>query len=64
MRLYARLETAVWEHESALLPSRTGPERAAGIYKPAVQRKRNEADREENGKNKSHITSLPVNNKN
>ena len=64
MRLQARLLTAVWEHEPALLPSRTGPERAAGIYKPAVQRKSNEADHQENEKNTSHTTSLPVNNKN
>ena len=35
-----------------------------GIYKPAVQRKSNEADRQENDKSTSHITSLPANNKN
>ena len=60
----SRLLTAVQEHEPALLPAETGPERAVGIYKPVVHRKGNEADRQENDKSTSHISSLPVNNKN
>jgi len=37
---------------------------AAGIYKPAVQRKGNEAYHQENDTNTSHISSPPVNNRN
>jgi len=36
---------------------------AAEKYKPAIQRKGNEADRQENGKSTSHVTAaFPVNN--
>jgi len=31
-------------------------------YKPAVQRKGNEADHQENGNSTSHVTAFPVNN--
>ena len=61
VRIQASLIAAVRGHARALLFQGPSPR---GIYKPAVQRKGNEADCQENDKSTSHIASLPVNEKN
>ena len=48
--MWARLPFAVWKRQPA------------EKYKPALQRKGNEADRQENDKSTSHVTAFPVNN--